>query len=96
MFMDSKWHKLIKLVLQKHLSQDYSAFIFGSRAQGTNREYSDIDLGILGKDKLPTSTIAQIKNDLEDTSIPYRVDLIDFSTVTDKFKNSAMRKVINL
>ena len=88
-------HRL-KGTLQHHLPAGYKAFIFGSRAQGTSRSYSDVDLGILGKDKLPTSKIASIKNELEDTNLPYRVDLIDFTTVTDKFKNSAMRKVVNL
>jgi len=94
--MDIKWIKLIKSTLEHQLPTGYKAFIFGSRAQGTSRQYSDIDLGILGKTKLPTSKIAHIKNDLEDSNLPYRVDLIDFTTVTNKFKNSAMRKVINL
>lgn len=94
--MDTKWHKFISSVLQRRLPAGYKAFIFGSRAQKSNRKYSDLDLGILGRDSLPTSTIALIKNDLEESSLPYRVDLIDFTTVTDKFKNSAMRKIIEI
>lgn len=94
--MDSKWQKLIKSVLQKHLSQNYQAFIFGSRAQGTNRPYSDIDLGILGNNQLSSSKIVSIKNDLEESRLPYRVDLVDFQAVSDKFRNTAMRKMINL
>ena len=94
--MNQKWITLIKNTLKGQLPTGYKAFIFGSWAQGNNREYSDIDLGILGSIKLPPSRIVKIKNDLEDSNLPYRVDLIDFSTVSDKFKNSARQKVINL
>jgi predicted nucleotidyltransferase len=94
--METKWLKLLKSTLDLYLPAGYHAFIFGSRAQNTNRKYSDLDLGILGKASVSISKIAHIKNDLEESNLPYRVDLIDFTTVTDKFKNSAMRKVIEI
>lgn len=54
--------------------------IFGSRAKGTFRSGSDIDLAILNEG-VSDATIEKIKSDLEDSSLPYFVDLINFPTL---------------
>lgn len=51
--------------------------IFGSRAKGTYRPGSDIDLAILN-DGVSDATIGKIKSELEDSSLPYFVDLVNF------------------
>ena len=49
--------------------------LFGSRARGCHKENSDIDLVIEGKD-LTLSDLAQLMDSLEETSIPYKIDLL--------------------
>lgn len=57
------------------------AWLFGSRAKGTHKKGSDIDLTIKGSDCNPdlAITIANIAN--EELPIPYQVDIIDYSTI---------------
>ncbi|WP_373496645.1 nucleotidyltransferase domain-containing protein [Aquiflexum sp.] len=51
--------------------------IFGSRAKGTHKTGSDIDLAIMN-DGVPDSTIMKIKSEFEDSSLPYFVDFVNF------------------
>lgn len=51
--------------------------IFGSRAKGTQKPGSDIDLAIMN-DGVSDTTILKIKSELEDNSLPYFIDLVNF------------------
>lgn len=51
--------------------------VYGSRAMGNYRPGSDIDLTMFGKDLTYTDLI-RISGDLDDSSIPYLVDLSIF------------------
>ena len=70
-------------------------FIFGSRAKGKARKFSDYDIGVTGKKPLNFKKIAQINEELEESDLPYRVDVVDFSTVSKSFKNIALSKLKN-
>jgi len=48
--------------------------LYGSRAKGTYRPGSDIDLTLFG-DALDLDTLGQIATRLEESPIPYQVDL---------------------
>lgn len=62
-----------------------SAYIFGSRAIGTYKESSDIDIVAIGK-SLTLTDIASIQEVIELTTIPYKVDLL----IKHKIKNEAL------
>lgn len=95
--LDSKITRLLKRIVYKYLPDDlYKAFIFGSRATGQNRKYSDIDLGISGPRPLTPKEYVSIQSELEESDIPYRVDLVDFAKVNDKFKRTLSNGIIKL
>ena len=54
-----------------------SVFLFGSRAKGNFKKGSDVDLVILNSE-VKTNDLLQLKNDFEESSLPYKIDLIDF------------------
>ncbi len=84
----------IKEIISKFIDPDkYEIFIFGSRATGHALEYSDCDIGISGKKALPLRKIALIKEALEESELPFRVDIVDFFMVSDNFKKEALLKV---
>jgi len=57
-------------------------YIFGSRAKGNFKTGSDIDLAVMN-DNVNFSTILHLKNDLEESSLPYKVDLVYFQDLTN-------------
>lgn len=56
--------------------------IFGSRARGDYKEKSDIDIAIKGN--LTKLEIAMIRDYLEESRIPYMVDVVEYSKIVDK------------
>ncbi len=50
---------------------------FGSRVAGTARPWSDLDLVVMGAEPLPDQVLAHLRADLEDSDLPFRVDLLE-------------------
>lgn len=89
--------KEIKNILQKFIDFKKSkVFIFGSRAKGKARKFSDYDIGVISRKPLNFKKISLIKGELEESDLPYRVDVVDFATVSKKFKSIALAKIKKL
>ena len=86
---------VIKKVVAKHVDTDGTyVFLFGSRAEGTQRRASDYDIGLYSGKPISWSVIARIKDELlEEYPIPVEIDVIDFATVTNDFKKLALREI---
>ena len=57
------------------------AVLYGSRAKGTHRPGSDIDLTLCGSGLGPT-LLARIDTELDDLLLPYQMDLSLFANLT--------------
>jgi hypothetical protein len=68
---------LRRMVLAALGDHDAAVWLFGSCARGEARQHSDIDIAILPRDELPSGFFAELAADLEESTIPYDVDLID-------------------
>lgn len=58
------------------------AKLFGSRAMGNFKNGSDIDIAILG-DAISLSLILKPKNDFEESSLPYFVDIVNYNSISN-------------
>lgn len=74
-------------ILATHLP-DREVWIFGSRAKGTARRRSDLDLAIGGNEPLPLSIRASLFDEFDASDIPYRVDILDLTTITPQFRKA--------
>ena len=80
---------IISNILSEYSSIDH-VILFGSRAMGTHRDASDIDMVIQGKN-IPAFLAARLKTRFEEeTNIPYFFDVIDYNTIS----NEALKKHI--
>ena len=85
---------IVKKIVLKHVpNNEFAVFLFGSRAAGNSNSLSDIDVGVLGMEPLPTSILANLESDLEESIVPFKIDLIDFYQVDKAFKNEALSTV---
>lgn len=80
---------LLKAIVLRHCPKGWRVFIFGSTARRERQRNSDIDIGFLGKKKLSEDVIHKIRQDVEDSTIPYHVDLVDFFDKSGEFKKLA-------
>jgi predicted nucleotidyltransferase len=57
--------------------------VFGSRAKGNYKEGSDIDLAVKGRN-INLDDILSLSRKLDELNLPYKIDLMDYSTINDK------------
>lgn len=74
-------------ILRKHLPSSCKVWIFGSRAKGLARRFSDLDLAIdANQTPLPQKTMALLLDDFEESDLPYKVDIIDWNCISNDFR----------
>ena len=85
--------RTLALKVTEHLN--CTIFLFGSRARGTQRRSSDIDIGFSGLDESTfLRTRDRLLSELEESTIPHRVDLVNMDTATPEFKKIATKEVV--
>lgn len=77
---------ILRDVLRQYLPDGARASVFGSRAQGGARQYSDLDLALEWDRPLELDLIGQIAEALSESDLPYKVDIVDRSTVDPAFR----------
>ena len=68
------------IVLQSIGTMRCDVFLFGSRADGTARPTSDV--GLQADAPIAPSILQGIRDALEQSNIPLKVDIVDLSTVS--------------
>lgn len=72
-------------------------YIFGSRAKGTNKEYSDIDIAIkCGDEKISADVLGKLLITFTDSTLPYEVDIVDLNAIDEKFKTLIKDNLVEL
>lgn len=69
----------INLVFSGH-PEVKQAVLYGSRAKGTHKTGSDIDLTLKGE-RLALPLLLKIENELDDLLLPYKIDLSIFEAL---------------
>ncbi len=83
---------LIRNIVARHVdATQHQPIIFGSRATGNSKKYSDVDLGFLGDTPLSKRSYLRIVDDLAESDLPYKVDVVDFAVSEDSFRKHALR-----
>lgn len=59
---------------------------YGSRYHWSAKEYSDLDLAIVGDRPVPPKEMANLRADFEDSDLPFRVDVLDWQTISPEFR----------
>lgn len=59
---------------------------FGSRQKWTAKETSDLDLVVVGSQRLPLKTMATLKEAFEESILPMRVDVLDWNAISEEFR----------
>lgn len=86
-----KYQNLIKKIALKYLDEKAKVFIYGSAA--ANEKFSDVDIGFLSE-KPPKDALFKIKEALEESTLPYKVDIVDFNQAGADFKQEVFKNKI--
>ncbi len=77
----------IKRILAK-LLPECEIRAFGSRVSWTAKPHSDLDIIIVGRDKIPRKVLALIKSEFEESAIPITVDVLDWHRISAEFREN--------
>jgi predicted nucleotidyltransferase len=67
-------------------------YLFGSHARGTAPRRSDVDVAIDTTAPLPRGVMARLRGALEESTIPYPVDLLDLRGATEDIRDDIERE----
>lgn len=79
---------LVLSILRAHLPASSRVWVFGSRATGRARRYSDLDLAIDAARGLTLDEIAMLTEAFSDSDLPYKVDIVDWRTIDDRWRKT--------
>lgn len=82
-------------ILAKNIP-DREVWAFGSRVQGRAKPYSDLDLAVMGEQSLSLVTLAALADDFAESDLPIRVDIVDWATTKDNFRQIIARNKVVL
>lgn len=80
-----------RIVLRALEGTSAKVYLFGSFASGRQRRSSDIDVAIDARSPLPTGLLAAVSEELEESHVPYRVDLVDLAHTDSAFRERVLR-----
>ena len=75
----------VQRLLAAHFPQ-VEARVFGSRYHWTAKDYSDLDLALVGEQKLDRPTLHRLRESLAESDLPFRVDVLDWHAISPEFQ----------
>ncbi len=77
---------------------DTKVYIFGSRATGKFKKFSDIDLLYVPSkhQSVSLSTLSKIIMSLEESDFPYKIDLVNADEIAASYKDNIEKDMIEL
>ena len=92
--MDKYLNQLKDIVLDELKNEPVKIFVFGSRARGDFRLGSDVDIGLISQKKAYSNRVSFLREKIENSNIPYKVDIVNFEEVSEDFRQKALEKII--
>lgn len=92
---EEKYINMLKeIILSQVDTEKVMVFLFGSRVSTHHSSRADVDIGLLTDDKLPDHLFHKIRNVVDESIIPWEIDLVDFTKVAPSFKDAILKDII--
>jgi uncharacterized protein len=90
-------HRRIVLgVIAEHLPPGVQIWVFGSRATGRARRYSDLDLALDAGRRLTIDETAMLREAFDECDLPYQVDIVDWRAISENFRDAIAGALVPL
>ena len=94
--LSAEHRRIVLGILKANLPRAAKAWVFGSRAGGRARPYSDLDLTIDAGRPLSLDETARLAEAFSDSDLPYKVDLVDWHGLDDRWRQKIMAERVAL
>lgn len=80
--------RLVKDIPRRHLRENESVFVFGSRPTGRQlKKASDLDLCVRGPARLGVARWGKLRQAFVDSDLPIRVEVVDWHDADGAFRH---------
>ena len=86
---------IVRRALRRHVP-DREVLAFGSRATWTAKDYSDLDLAVMGAEPLSLRTVSALDEALGDSDLPFKVDIVDWARIDHDFRSVIRRHAVSV
>ena len=87
--------EIVRNVLRQHFPMR-RVVAFGSRATWTAKEYSDLDLAILGEEPLPLDAVAAMAEGFRESDLPFKVDVVVWANINDHLRDIILLSAVDV
>jgi type I restriction enzyme S subunit len=77
--------QIVKKILARHVP-DSTVWVFGSRATGRAKKFSDLDLCIKAHTTIGLDVTSAMAEDFAQSDLPWKVDIVDWWSISDAFR----------
>jgi len=92
---NEKYLNILKeIILSIVDTEKVMVFLFGSRVSSHHDASADVDIGLFSDDNIPVALYHRIRNAIEESIIPWEVDIIDFTRIDPMFKKEATKDIV--
>ena len=75
----------VKRILSEYVPR-CAVWVFGSRIRQAAKAWSDLDLAVVGEDRLEPQLFGNLKEAFEGSDLPIRVDVLDWHAISPEFQ----------
>lgn len=95
--LQTEFVDFIKKIIKEHLQQksSFSVDVFGSRARGDFRQYSDLDLWISSSPPMTSTELAKLIEKFESSILPIKVDIVLPETVLEDYRDNILKEKVS-
>ena len=87
--------EIVMAILRKHIPT-FEILVFGSRYNGNTHDHSDLDLAIKGPHKVDILSMADLRDEFQNSHLPFRVDIVDFNSISPEFQEVILKTSVSL
>ena len=87
--------EIVQDILRRHLPAR-RVVAFGSRATWMAKEYSDLDLAILGDEPVPLDAVAALADGFSESDLPFKVDVAIWGDLDDRMRATIWRDGVDV
>ena len=87
--METRHWLMVQEILSKY---PYQFYAYGSRAKGTARRISDLD--ICYYDNIPSSVICEMREEFTESNLPFEVELVAWNHMRPAFQQAIQKDLI--
>lgn len=86
----AEYQDFLRIVVRPLQNRGAQVWVFGSRARGDYKQFSDVDVLYSSQNGISLGDLAFIREAIEESNFPYKVDLVALSDIAESYRTQIL------